>query len=78
MSIKCTVASITSPKLWGGIDVAIPTAIPLEPFTKRLGYLEGSTAGSFNDSSKFGTKSTVSLSISLNNSRANLLILASV
>ena len=76
--IKCTVASIVSPKLCGGIDVAIPTAIPLDPFTNRFGYLDGNTDGSFKDSSKFGTKSTVSLSISLSNYYASLLIFASV
>ena len=62
----------------GGIDVAIPTAIPFDPFTSKLGNLAGNTVGSFKDSSKFGPKSTVSLSISLNNSNDNLLIFASV
>ena len=28
---------MTSPRLCGGMDVAIPTAIPLEPFTRRFG-----------------------------------------
>lgn len=37
ISIRATVASITSPRLCGGMDVAIPTAIPSEPFTRRLG-----------------------------------------
>mgnify|MGYP000105088237 CR=1 FL=1 len=55
-----TTASITSLKLWGGIFVAIPTAIPEVPFTKRFGNLDGSTTGSFSVSSKFGAKSTVS------------------
>ena len=32
--------------LWGGIDVAIPTAIPVDPFNKRLGILPGKTFGS--------------------------------
>ena len=44
---------ITSIKLWGGIDVAIPTAIPEEPFTSKFGNLLGSTLGSFSVSSKF-------------------------
>ena len=39
-------ASIISPKLWGGMLVAIPTAIPAEPFTKRLGRRAGKTTGS--------------------------------
>ncbi len=44
--------------------VAIPTAIPAEPFTIRLGRRAGSTVGSCSRSSKFGTKSTVFLSMS--------------
>ena len=44
--------------------VAIPTAIPVVPFTSKLGNLLGRTVGSFSVSSKFGTKSTVSLLIS--------------
>ena len=43
---------------------AIPTAIPLEPFTNKLGRHAGKRAGSCKDPSKFGTKSTVSFSIS--------------
>ena len=45
-SIKNLVAAITSPKLWGAIFVAIPTAIPEPPLTSRLGYAAGSTNGS--------------------------------
>ena len=60
-----TAASMVSPRLCGGMDVAIPTAIPFEPFTKRLGNLDGSTVGSFSSPSKLGMKSTVSLSRSL-------------
>ena len=37
-SIKANVPSIISPKLCGGILVAIPTAIPPAPFTSKLGY----------------------------------------
>ena len=66
LSIIFTVAPITSFKLCGGILVAIPTAIPVVPFTNRLGKRDGSTVGSFSVSSKFGTKSTVSLLISAN------------
>ena len=58
--------------------VVIPTAIPVDPLTNRLGNLLGRTTGSFVVSSKFGLKSTVSLSISLRSSEAILLILASV
>ena len=57
-------ADMTSRRLCGGILVAIPTAIPVVPFTRRLGYLEGRTTGSDSVSSKFGTKSTVSFLIS--------------
>ena len=34
---------MTSPRLWGGMLVAIPTAIPVEPFTRRLGNRLGRT-----------------------------------
>ena len=64
LSIMRTTAPITSRRLWGGILVAMPTAIPEVPFTRRLGKREGSTTGSFSVSSKFGIKSTVSLLIS--------------
>ena len=35
--IKATVASIISPKLCGGMLVAIPTAIPPAPLTNKFG-----------------------------------------
>ena len=44
-------ALMTSPMLWGGMLVAMPTAMPEEPFTSRLGNREGSTLGSWVDSS---------------------------
>ena len=44
---------MTSVKLWGGIFVAIPTAIPEAPLTNKAGILVGKTVGSFNVSSKF-------------------------
>ena len=37
--------SQTSVRLWGGILVAMPTAMPSEPLTSRLGMAEGITAG---------------------------------
>ena len=37
LSIILTTASTTSLRLWGGILVAIPTAIPEVPFTRRFG-----------------------------------------
>jgi len=64
LSIKNINPSMTSPKLWGAMFVAIPTAIPLEPLTNKLGIPEGRTSGSFVLPSKFGEKSTVFLSIS--------------
>ena len=42
---KCRAAT-TSFKLWGGMFVAIPTAIPLAPLTRRFGKAAGSTEGS--------------------------------
>ncbi len=45
-SITATTPSITSPRLWGGMFVAIPTAIPWDPFTSRLGNRAGRTVGS--------------------------------
>ena len=43
--IKLTLALRTSVRLCGGIFVAIPTAIPDEPFTKRFGIFVGKTSG---------------------------------
>ena len=57
---------LTSLKLCGGISVAIPTAIPDVPFINSVGIFVGNTPGSFIDSSKLFTKSTVSFSISFN------------
>ena len=39
-------ASVTSRKLYGGMLVAIATAIPSAPLTKRFGNLAGRTFGS--------------------------------
>ena len=41
-----TQASTTSVKLCGSILVAMPTAIPLEPFTNNCGIRVGNTVGS--------------------------------
>ena len=46
LSINKFKASDTSDKLCGAIFVAIPTAIPEEPFTKRPGKSPGRTEGS--------------------------------
>ena len=53
-SIMHTTPSMTSPRLWGGMFVAMPTAMPAEPFTSRFGKRLGMTAGCISVSSKFG------------------------
>ena len=78
LSIYATQPSITSPKLCGGIFVAIPTAIPIEPLTSILGNLLGNTLGSLLVSSKLSSISTVFLLISLISSSEILDNLASV
>ncbi|OPZ49524.1 MAG: hypothetical protein BWY92_01397 [Firmicutes bacterium ADurb.BinA052] len=50
-SIRWITPSITSTRLWGGILVAMPTAIPDEPFTRSWGNRDGKTSGSFVDAS---------------------------
>ena len=45
-SMRWIVASITSPRLCGGMLVAMPTAMPWLPLTSRLGKRAGSTVGS--------------------------------
>ena len=50
-SMNATAASIVSRRLCGGMFVAIPTAIPDEPFTSRFGKRAGRTCGSWRDSS---------------------------
>ena len=50
-SIIATIPLTTSPRLCGGMLVAIPTAIPDEPLTSRLGKRAGSTTGWRRDSS---------------------------
>ena len=76
--MRYIVASITSPKLCGGIFVAYPAEMPIAPLTRRLGYLAGKTVGSNSLSSKFGAKAIVFLSISRSYSPLNLDNLASV
>ena len=51
---------MVSRRLCGGIFVAIPTAMPEEPFTNSSGRRVGRTTGSTSELSKLGTKSTVS------------------
>ena len=43
----CRQASTTSFRLCGGMLVAMPTAMPPEPLTSRLGSRLGRTSGSF-------------------------------
>ena len=45
-SSRNLVALTTSARLWGAKLVAMPTAIPLAPFTSKFGIAEGSTMGS--------------------------------
>src|ERR1700748_767849 len=45
-SISARQASITSPRLCGGMLVAMPTAMPPAPLTRRFGNFAGSTTGS--------------------------------
>ena len=54
LSSMAMTPSTTSPRLWGGMLVAMPTAMPPEPLTNRLGKREGSTSGCIRDSSKLG------------------------
>ena len=48
-SISATQASMTSPRLCGGMLVAMPTAMPPAPLTKRFGNFAGRTVGSFSE-----------------------------
>ncbi len=61
-SITAITPSMTSRMLCGGMLVAMPTAMPVDPFTSRFGKGVGRTTGSSVVSSKFGRKSTVSFS----------------
>ena len=71
-------ALMTSVRLCGGMFVAMPTAMPFEPFTKRFGKRLGSTFGSLRVSSKFGSQATVSLSMARSISSEMRLMRASV
>ena len=51
LSISSTTASMTSPRLCGGMFVAIPTAIPELPLTSRFGKRAGRTLAICFDSS---------------------------
>ena len=45
-SIIATAAAQTSDRLCGGMLVAMPTAMPVQPLTKSCGILAGTTIGS--------------------------------
>ena len=51
LSMSAMTASATSFRLCGGIEVAMPTAIPCEPLQRRFGNFAGRTVGSTVDSS---------------------------
>jgi len=42
-SIRATAASHTSPRLWGGMLVAMPTAMPAQPLASKCGMRAGNT-----------------------------------
>jgi len=54
-SISWMHAPATSRRLWGGMSVAMPTAIPVEPFKRTIGNRAGNSSGSDNTPSKLGT-----------------------
>ena len=66
--INLIVAFKISVKLWGGISVANPAAIPFEPLINKLGIRDGKTIGSYSLSSKLGAIGTTLRSKSLNKS----------
>ena len=45
-AIRCSAAAHTSPALCGGIEVAMPTAMPAAPLASRFGNAEGRITGS--------------------------------
>ena len=49
LSIIRMVALMTSPRLWGGMFVAMPTAMPPAPLTSRFGKRAGTTDGSLSE-----------------------------
>ncbi len=51
LSITAMQASTISPRLCGGMLVAMPTAMPAAPLISRFGTRVGITAGSDSDSS---------------------------
>ena len=78
LSMRAMVPATISPRLWGAMFVAMPTAMPLAPLISRFGTRDGRTRGSLVVPSKFGVKSTVSLSMSVSRSSAMRVIRHSV
>ena len=64
LSMTKATALATSVRLWGGTLVAIPTAMPLVPLTRKLSSMPAAAVGSSRLSSKLGPQSTVSMSMS--------------
>src|SRR3546814_14204805 len=64
LSIVASVASITSPRLCGGILFAMPTGITPAPLLTRLGQRAGRTFGSSGIALELGWNSTVFLACS--------------
>jgi hypothetical protein len=46
LSICAQMPSMTSPRLCGGMFVAMPTAMPVPPLTSKFGNAAGKTVGS--------------------------------
>jgi hypothetical protein len=51
LSIRAVTAAVTSLRLWGGMLVAMPTAMPELPLTSSEGNNAGSTVGSLSEPS---------------------------
>ena len=49
--MRCRQAAQSSSRLWGGMLVAMPTAMPEEPLASRFGKAAGSTTGSCSEPS---------------------------
>ena len=73
-----TQAAATSPKWWGGMSVAIPTAMPEVPLRSTAGRRAGSSSGSSRVPSKLGRKPVVPCPSSSRNTPANGVSRASV
>ena len=77
-SIRRMHAAATSRRLCGGMSVAMPTAMPVAPFSNTCGSRAGSHDGSCSVPSKFGDHSTVPLPSSESSTSASFVSFASV